>query len=135
MQTLELKKIANEVGMSAFKAELLPMDKLMEATKLQQEGRLLYVGDGVNDAPVMAQADCAVSMGKLGSAAAIEVSDVVLISDSLSALPIVLKIARRTRAVVMQKLKYFFFYDHSNEGWIYGIGYHRVVTLMARCFC
>ena len=98
------KKIANEVGMSAFKAELLPMDKLMEATKLQQEGRLLYVGDGVNDAPVMAQADCAVSMGKLGSAAAIEVSDVVLISDSLSALPIVLKIARCTRAVVMQNI-------------------------------
>ena len=98
------EKIANEVGMSAFKADLLPMDKLTEAEKLQQNGGLMYVGDGVNDAPVMARADCAVSMGKLGSAAAVEVSDMVLISDNLTALPKAVKIARRTRAVVMQNI-------------------------------
>ena len=103
-KTLRAEKIANEVGMSAFKAELLPIDKLTEAKRLQTEGGLMYVGDGINDAPVMAQADCSVSMGKLGSAAAIEVSDVVLISDSLTSLPIVLKIARRTRLVVMQNI-------------------------------
>lgn len=98
------EKIANEVGMSAFKAELLPMDKLTEAEKLKKSGGLIYVGDGINDAPVMAMADCAVSMGKLGSAAAIEVSDMVLIFDNLSALPKAIKIARRTRAVVLQNI-------------------------------
>ena len=62
------------------------------------------MGDGINDAPVMATADCAVSMGKLGSAAAIEASDMVLISDNLSALPKAVKIARRTCTVVMQNI-------------------------------
>lgn len=98
------EKIANEVGMSALKAELLPMDKLVAVEELQQNGGVMYVGDGVNDAPVMAKADCAVSMGKLGSAAAVEASDLVLISDNLSALPKAVKIARRTRAVVLQNI-------------------------------
>ena len=98
------EKIANEAGMSVFKAGLLPMDKLTEMKKLQSNGHVIYVGDGVNDAPVMAQADCAVSMGKLGSAAAVEVSDMVLISDRLTALPMAVKIARRTRRVVMQNI-------------------------------
>ena len=62
------------------------------------------MGDGINDAPVMVTADCAVSMGKLGSAAAIDVSDMVLISDHLSALPKAVKIARRTHAVVLQNI-------------------------------
>ena len=62
------------------------------------------MGDGINDAPVMATADCAVSMGKLGSAAAVEASDVVLISDDLSALPKAVKIARKTRSIVMQNI-------------------------------
>ena len=101
---LRAENIANEAGMSAFKAELLPMDKLTEAQKLQKNGALIYVGDGINDAPVMTMADCAVSMGKLGSAAAVEVSDVVLIFDNLSALPTMVKIARRTRSVVMQNI-------------------------------
>ncbi len=98
------EKIANEVGVSAFKAELLPMDKLAEVKKLQGKGGVIYIGDGINDALVMTIADCAVSMGKLGSAAAVEVSDVVLVSDNLSALPTMIKIARRTRAVVMQNI-------------------------------
>lgn len=98
------EKLANEVGMSAFNAELLPMDKLAAAEKLKKNGGLIYVGDGINDAPVMATADCAISMGKLGSAAAVEVSDMVLISDNLSALPKAVKIARRARAVVMQNI-------------------------------
>ncbi|MBO5736501.1 MAG: cadmium-translocating P-type ATPase [Clostridia bacterium] len=98
------EKIANEVGMSAFNAELLPMDKLSVMEEMQQIGAVMYVGDGINDAPVMAQADCAVSMGKLGSAAAVEASDMVLISDKLNALPMAVKIARRTRAVVMQNI-------------------------------
>lgn len=98
------QKIAKEVGMYEVKAELLPGDKLKKAEELKAEGGLLYVGDGINDAPVMALADCAVSMGKLGSAAAVEASDLVLISDDLLSLPKAVKIARKTRAIVLQNI-------------------------------
>ncbi len=100
------EKIANEIGMSAFNAALLPDDKLKKAEEWQQKGVLLYVGDGINDAPVMARADVAVSMGKLGSAAAVEASDLVLISDDLSALPRAVKIARKTRVIVKQNIAF-----------------------------
>ncbi len=96
--------IANQVGMYEVKAELLPDGKLATANELKKQGGLIYVGDGINDAPVMTVADCAVSMGTLGSAAAIEASDMVLISDSLSALPKAVRIARKTRKVVMQNI-------------------------------
>lgn len=98
------KKIANEAGMYEFNAELLPDEKLKTAVELKQNGGLIYVGDGINDAPVMMTADCAISMGKLGSAAAIEASDIVLISDDLSALPKMVRIARKTRRIVMQNI-------------------------------
>ena len=98
------QKIANEVGMYETKAGLLPDQKLEEALKLKKAGALLYVGDGINDAPVMTVADCAVSMGKLGSAAAVESSDVVLISDNLKALPKCVKIARKTRKIVLENI-------------------------------
>lgn len=98
------EKIANEVGISEVRAELLPDDKLRLAEELRTEGKLIYVGDGVNDAPVMAVADCAVSMGRLGSAAAVEASDLVLISDDISALTKGVKIARKTRRVATQNI-------------------------------
>lgn len=98
------QKIAYEGGVYEVKASLLPGEKLREAEIYKKEGRLVYIGDGVNDAPVMAVADCAVSMGSLGSAVAIEASDLVLISDNLSALPICVKIARKTRAIVLQNI-------------------------------
>ena len=98
------ENIANEVGVYEVNAELLPDDKLKKAEELKEQGGLIYVGDGINDAPVMTVADCAVSMGKLGSAAAIEASDLVLISDNLLAIPLAVKIARKTRAVVLQNV-------------------------------
>ncbi len=98
------EKIANEIGMSEVNAELLPDEKLKKAEELKNNGGFVYVGDGINDAPVMMAADCAVSMGKLGSAAAIEASDLVLISDRLSVLPKAVKIARKTRKIVMQNV-------------------------------
>lgn len=101
---LRAQKIANEVGMSEVKAELLPNDKLAAAEEIRKDGALVYVGDGVNDAPVMTVSDCAVSMGSLGSAAAVETSDMVLISDDLSGLPRAVRIARKTRAIVMQNI-------------------------------
>ena len=97
-------KIANEAGIYEVNAQLLPDQKLLCAEELKAQGTLLYVGDGVNDAPVMAAADCSVSMGKLGSAAAVEASDLVLIADDLRALPKAIKIARKTRAIVMQNI-------------------------------
>ena len=62
------------------------------------------MGDGINDAPVMAAADCAVSMGKVGSDAAIEASDIVLVTDNLELLPKARRIARGTRSVVFQNI-------------------------------
>ncbi len=103
-QTKRAEKIAKEVGMYEFNAELLPDQKLKKAEQLKESGTLIYVGDGVNDAPVMSVADCAVSMGKLGSAAAVEASDLVLISDDLTALPRGVKIARKTRKIVVQNI-------------------------------
>ena len=98
------KKTANEVGVYEVNAELLPDEKLQKANELKGDGKLIYVGDGVNDAPVMAAADCAVSMGSLGSAAAIEASDLVLIADDLTALPKCIRIARKTRKIVLQNI-------------------------------
>lgn len=98
------KRIADEVGVSEWYAELLPDEKVHKAQALQKTGTLTYVGDGINDAPVMAVADCAVSMGKLGSATAVEVSNLVLISDDLSALPKALRTAKKTRKVALQNI-------------------------------
>ncbi|MDE7439189.1 MAG: cadmium-translocating P-type ATPase, partial [Clostridia bacterium] len=96
--------IANEAGLDGYKAALLPDDKLIEAEKLKEGGKLLYVGDGINDAPVMTAADCAVSMGTVGSDAAIEASDIVLVSDKISLIPKGRKIAKGTRSIVKQNI-------------------------------
>lgn len=98
------KKIAEEIGLQEVRAGLLPDEKLKAAEELKAQGEVLYIGDGINDAPVMATANCSVSMGKLGSAAAIEASDMVLISDNLSTLPKGIAIARKTRAIVIQNI-------------------------------
>lgn len=98
------QKIADEVGLDGFEAELLPDQKLEKATLLKEGGKLMYVGDGINDAPVMTASDCAVSMGKVGSDAAIEASDIVLVSDNLSLLPKGKKIAKGTRRIVVENI-------------------------------
>lgn len=98
------KAVAERAGLDGCRAELLPDEKLEEAERLKQKGKLLYVGDGINDAPVMTAADCAVSMGKVGSDAAIEASDVVLVSDNLALLPKGRKIAKGTRRLVFENI-------------------------------
>ncbi len=98
------QKVANAIGMSAFKAGLLPDEKVQVVEELKSSGCVLYAGDGINDAPVMTAADCAVSMGSLGSAAAVEASDFVLISDELSAIPRLIKTAQKTRRIVRQNV-------------------------------
>ena len=98
------REVVNEVGMDEFKAELLPSEKLAEAEKLKGLGGLVYVGDGINDAPVMKVANCAVSMGKLGSSVAVEASDVVLIKDELKGLVDGVKLAKKTKRIVWQNI-------------------------------
>ena len=96
--------VAGELGLDGCFAALLPDQKLEKARQLKGEGGLIYVGDGINDAPVMTVADCAVSMGKVGSDAAIEASDIVLVSDNLSLLPRARRIAKGTRSIVFQNI-------------------------------
>ncbi len=98
------RAIAEKAGLDGYKAGLLPDEKLAEATSLKSGGKLVYVGDGINDAPVMTVADCAVSMGKVGSDAAIEASDIVLVSDNLRLLPKGRKIAKGTRRLVIENI-------------------------------
>ena len=98
------ERVAKETGIDAIKAELLPQEKLEIAENMKKQGTLVYVGDGINDAPVMASADCAVSMGKLGSAAAVEASDIVLISDDLNGLVSGVRVARKTRKIVRENI-------------------------------
>ena len=103
------ENVAKEAGLDEWRAGLLPDDKLTAAEELKKEGTLIYVGDGINDAPVMACADCAVSMGKLGAAAAVEASDLVLISDDLSALAAGRKTAQKTQKIVKENIAFSIF--------------------------
>lgn len=85
-------------------AELLPAQKPLCAKELKKNGVLMYVGDGINDTPVMAESDLAVAMGALGSDAAIEASDLVLTGDVLTALPKAYKAAKKTKRIVFQNI-------------------------------
>ncbi len=99
------QKVAQHLGgIDEVYAGLLPDEKVSTAEKLKKEGVLLYAGDGINDAPVMSVADCSVSMGKLGSGAAIEASDFVLVSDSLTAIPTAVSIGKKTGKIVLQNI-------------------------------
>lgn len=103
-RVVRAESVAAEIGIDTVYAQLLPNEKLHKAEMLKTFGGLIYVGDGINDTPVMVTADCAVSMGKLGSAAAVEASDLVLISDNLLALPKAIRVARKTRRIVTQNI-------------------------------
>ncbi len=102
------RQVADALGLDAVYAGLLPEGKVAALERLaaaQQPGRkTVFVGDGINDAPVLARADIGVAMGALGSAAAIEAADVVLMTDALGKLPDAIRIARRTRMIVWQNI-------------------------------
>ncbi len=101
-------KVGEELGLEKVYSELLPQHKVEKVEMLEREktpkGKLLFVGDGINDAPVLARADIGVAMGALGSDAAIEAADVVLMTDEPSKLVSAIKIARRTRNIVWQNI-------------------------------
>ncbi len=92
-------KIAKECGLSEYKAALLPEDKRNEVERLQNEGRTVFVGDGINDAPVLAKSNCGFAMG-LGSEAAIESADAVLVGGTLAQLPAAIELSRKTMKAV-----------------------------------
>lgn len=102
------KKIADSLNIDEFYAELLPEDKVKYIEKsLSQAGKnekIAFVGDGINDAPVLARADVGIAMGALGSDAAVETADVVLMNDTLASVPMAIRIAKKTRKIVWQNI-------------------------------
>ena len=102
------KKVANRLGLDQAYTELLPADKVERVEELlaqkSEKGKLLFVGDGINDAPVLARADVGIAMGGLGSDAAIEAADVVLMTDEPSKIASVMKIARKTLRIANQNI-------------------------------
>ena len=102
------RKVSNELNLDEYHSELLPQDKVKIVEELMKEksesGKLLFVGDGINDAPVLALSDIGVSMGGLGSDAAIEASDVVIMTDEPSKIAESISISRKTMRIVKQNI-------------------------------
>ena len=100
--------VSEKLGLDAYRAELLPADKMREVEKLlgelEKKEKLAFVGDGINDAPVLTRADVGIAMGSMGADAAIEAADIVIMDDNISKIPQTLKIARRTLAIVKQNI-------------------------------
>jgi len=101
-------KIGKQLGLDEVYSELLPGDKVEKLELLERKksskGKLAFVGDGINDAPVLARADIGIAMGGLGSDAAIEAADIVIMNDEPSQIVTAIKIAKKTRNIVMQNI-------------------------------
>ena len=112
MLTGDVRAVGAKVGqmleLDEVYAELLPHQKVEKLEELEKKknpgGKLAFIGDGINDAPVLARADIGVAMGGLGSDAAIEAADVVLMTDELSKLVTAVRIAKRTKLIVWQNI-------------------------------
>jgi len=98
--------IAAEAGVDETRAELLPEDKVQAIRELKREGRVMMIGDGVNDAPALATADLGVAMGAAGTDIAMETADVVLMGDQLENIALLLAQARRARWILLQNLSF-----------------------------
>lgn len=102
------EKVAKELGIDEVYSELLPDQKVEKVEILDKQkspkGKLVFVGDGINDAPVLARADIGIAMGGLGSDAAIEAADVVIMTDEPSKIASAIRIAKRTRNIVWQNI-------------------------------
>jgi len=132
MLTGDRKEVAEDVArqlqLSDYHAELLPADKVryveQELQRLQSSSgktkQLAFVGDGINDAPVLARADVGIAMGGLGSDAAIEAADVVLMDDQPSKIALAIRIARRTLGIAKQNVAF-------------AIGVKVAVLILAAC--
>lgn len=98
------RAIAEEAGIDEVKAGLLPDEKVKAYQQIVSDGKIFYVGDGINDAPVLAMADVGISMGALGSDAAIEAADAVIMTDNLSELVKIIKLSKYTKKIIMQNI-------------------------------
>lgn len=103
---LVARAIAREAGVDEVRSQLLPADKLEIIRELKQEGRVMMVGDGVNDAPALAMSDVGVAMGAAGTDVAMETADIVLMGDRIENIPLLLAHTRRARAVLIQNLAF-----------------------------
>ena len=103
-----VEKVANELGIDEYHAQLLPADKVDRVEKLleqkSEKDKVAFVGDGINDAPVLTRADIGIAMGSMGSDAAIEAADVVLMDDDVTKIASVVKISRKTLSIVKQNI-------------------------------
>ena len=102
--------VAKTVGVDEVQSQLLPDGKVKAVEELYRgklpNSTLAYVGDGMNDAPSLARADVGIAMGGLGSDAAIEAADIVLMNDNIQNLPLAVRIARKTRRIVMENIMF-----------------------------
>ena len=100
--------MANELGIDEYHAQLLPADKVDRVEKLleqkNEKDKVAFVGDGINDAPVLTRADIGIAMGSMGSDAAIEAADVVLMDDDVTKIASVVKISGKTLSIVKQNI-------------------------------
>ncbi len=103
-------QVANQLGLTDYKASLLPQDKVEEVSKLLQQKNqhdtVCFLGDGINDAPVLMLSDIGISMGSVGSDAAIEASDIVLMKDDLKGLLLAKKIAKKTMRIAYENIAF-----------------------------
>ncbi|MCI7224289.1 heavy metal translocating P-type ATPase, partial [Fusobacterium sp.] len=107
------KKVANELGLDEVYTNLLPADKVYKFeqilnTKINPKKKIAFVGDGINDAPVLARADVGIAMGAIGSDSAIEAADVVIMTDELQKIVSSIKIARKTIKIAIQNMTFAF---------------------------
>ena len=117
MLTGDAKKVAEQVaaslGIDQVYSELLPADKVAKVEELLKikgaKDKLAFVGDGINDAPMLARADIGIAMGNLGSEAAIEAADVILVKDDLHGIVALMKIAKETLRSVSQNITFAVF--------------------------
>lgn len=102
------RSVASKLGLDEFHAKLLPQDKVAKVERLLDEeskkGRLAFVGDGINDAPVLTRADIGIAMGAMGSDAAIEAADIVLMDDKPSNIAKAIRLSRKTMGIVWQNI-------------------------------
>ena len=117
-------RISKEVGIDEVKSEMLPQNKYEELEKVlianQSNKKIAYVGDGINDSPVLARADIGISMGGIGSSSAIEASDMVIMTDELEKIVESIKISKKTNKIIKQNL-------------IFAIGV-KIITLLLSLF-
>ncbi|MBD0385531.1 MAG: cadmium-translocating P-type ATPase [Nostoc sp. C3-bin3] len=127
-------RIAQQLGIDAYEAELLPEEKVNAIEKLLstvgKHSKVAFVGDGINDAPVIARADVGIAMGGLGSDAAIETADIVIMTDAPSKVAEAIQIARKTRQIVWQNIGFAL----AIKGVFIGLGILGVATMWEAVF-